>query len=102
MNRICQLIVALAASAACAMGQAARTSTLVGTVYDPGAALVVGAKITLVNTETSIVSVGVTNAEGGYYLPFLAVGNYTLTVEAAGFKKFVQKGIQLQAAEVLE
>lgn len=99
MKQLSQLVFVLSAFAACAMGQAARTSTLVGTVTDPGAALVVGAKVTLLNTETSIVSNGVTSAEGGYYIPFLPVGNYTLTVEAPGFKKFVQKGIQLAAGE---
>ena len=52
------------------------------------------------NVETAFVSKGETNAEGAYYIPFLAVGSYELTVEAAGFKTFVQTGIQLRAAEV--
>jgi hypothetical protein len=40
---------------------------------------------------------GATNAEGAYYVPFLAVGTYQLTIEAAGFKKFVQAGIHFSA-----
>ena len=82
------------------MGQAARTATLVGTVTDPAGALVPGAKVTVTNVETGFVSNGVTNAEGAYYIPFLAVGNYELRIEAAGFKTYVQKGIELRAAEV--
>ncbi len=82
------------------MGQAARTATLVGTVTDPTGALVPGAKVTVTNTETGFVSNGVTNAEGSYYIPFLAVGAYELKVEAPGFKTFVQRGIDLRAAEV--
>ncbi len=81
------------------MGQVSRTATLVGTVTDPSGALVPGAKVTLTNLDTGVVSNGVTNAEGNYYIPFLAVGNYQLAVEAAGFKAYVQKGIQLRAAE---
>jgi len=82
------------------LGQAARTATLVGNVTDPTGAAVPGAKVTVVNTETRIESSGVTNAEGAYYIPFLAVGSYQLAVEAAGFKRYVQSGIQLRAGEV--
>jgi len=84
----------------CAMGQAARTATLVGTVTDPAGALVPNAKVTLTHASTGFVSNGVTNAEGSYYIPFLAVGMYELRIEAPGFKTFVQKGIELRAAEV--
>jgi hypothetical protein len=83
-----------------AFGQAARTATLVGTVTDPTGAVIPAAKVTLRNTETGFVSNSVTNNEGGYYIPFLAVGNYQLTVEAAGFKSYVQRGIDLSAGEV--
>jgi len=84
----------------CAMGQAARTATLVGTVTDPAGALVPNAKVTLTHASTGFVSNGVTNAEGSYYIPFLAVGMYELRIEAPGFKTYVQKGIELRAAEV--
>lgn len=100
MNRSWQVAALMLAFAACAMGQAARTATLVGTVTDPGGAIVPAAKVGVVNTETNITSNTLTNAEGGYYLPYLAVGEYALTVEAPGFKRFVRRGIQLQAGEV--
>lgn len=100
MKRLWQLTVCLLIFTTLAMGQAARTATLVGTVTDPAGALVPGAKVTLTNTETGFVSNGVTNAEGSYYIPFLAVGMYEMRLEAAGFKAYVQKGIELRAAEV--
>ncbi len=100
MKRLSLLAVCLLIFTALAMGQVARTATLVGTVTDPAGALVPGAKVTLTNTETGFVSNGVTNAEGSYYIPFLAVGMYELRVEAAGFKFYVQRGIELRAAEV--
>ncbi len=81
-----------------AFPQAARTATLVGTVTDPTGAVVPGAMVKLTNLETGFVYNGVANAEGSYYVPFIAVGAYELRVEAAGFKAFVQKGVELRAA----
>src|SRR5688572_225767 len=101
MKRTVLAILALVVFAACVFGQAARTGTLVGTVTDSTGAFVADAKITILNKDTQFVSNGVSNAEGAYYLPFLAVGsNYELSIEAAGFKKYVQSGIQVRAAEI--
>jgi hypothetical protein len=86
-------------SAAIVFGQAARTATLVGTVTDPSGAVIAGAEVEAIAVATNLVSKGVTNEQGSYYIPFLAVGNYSLTVESKGFKKFNQKGLQLQAGE---
>ena len=83
-----------------AAAQDTRTATLVGTVTDSTGALMPGAKVTITNTQTGFVSTGQTNAEGSYYLPYLAVGAYELTVEAAGFKKYLRSGISLRAGEM--
>ena len=100
MKLILELTVCLLTFTALASGQAARTATVVGTVTDPAGALVPGAKVTATNVETSFVFNGLTNAEGSYYIPFLAVGIYELRIEAPGFKTYIQKGIELRAAEV--
>ncbi len=100
MKRLWQLAVCLFIFTTLVMGQAARTATLVGTVTDPTGAIIPAAKVTLTNTETNVVSNAVTNVDGAYYIPFVAVGSYELRVEAAGFKAHVQKGIDLRAAEV--
>ena len=100
MRNFLNVVLCLLACTALAFGQAARTATLVGTVTDPAGALVPSAKVTLTNTDTGFVSNGVTNAEGSYYIPFLAVGMYELRIEAPGFKVYMQKGIELRAAEV--
>src|SRR5215813_5577934 len=100
MSRVSKLAIVFLSIAVSAFGQAARTATLVGNVTDPGAAIVVGAKVMVMNTETSVVSTGTSNHEGAYYIPFLPVGKYQLTIEAPGFKKFVQRGIELQAGDI--
>ena len=83
-----------------AFAQDTRTATLVGTVTDSTGAVVPGATVTVTNTETGFVSTGQTNAEGSYYIPYLASGSYELTIQAAGFKKYVRSGISARAADM--
>src|SRR5437762_3422353 len=82
-----------------AFAQDTRTATVVGAVADSTGSVVPGAAVTITNVETSVVSKGVTSSEGSYYVAFLAAGVYDLTVEAAGFKKYVQSGLVLRAGE---
>src|SRR5262245_28608362 len=79
--------------------QTAGTATVVGNVTDATGAIVVGAKVSIVNLGTSFLSESVTNAEGIYYAPYLAPGSYRLTIEASGFKRFVREGIQVRIGE---
>lgn len=76
-----------------------RTATLVGNVTDASGAAVANADVTVTNTGTNVVTRSKTNEEGAYYVPFLIIGSYSLTVEAQGFKKFQQEGLQLNAGE---
>ena len=95
MKSFRQLGIALAALwmfGSLAFGQAARTATVVGTVTDSTGAVVPDAKVTLTNKDTAFVSNGVTQSDGSYYIPFLAVGSYGLSVEAAEFKRYLQSG----------
>lgn len=89
------------AVATLSFAQDSRTGTLVGTITDSAAATVAKAAINVTNVETKVVSHGETTAEGNYYIPFLNIGAYELTVEAAGFKKFLRSGITLQAGSTI-
>jgi hypothetical protein len=82
-----------------AYGQSTGTATLVGTVTDTTGAVVPGAKVRAVNTGTSFLFEGETNAAGDYYLPNLRSGTYQLTIEAQGFKSQVRSGILLRINE---
>jgi hypothetical protein len=57
-----------------------------GTITDPTAAMVSNAAITLKAHSTGQVLSIQTNESGAYSFPNVAVGGYTLTVEAAGFQ----------------
>ena len=94
-------LVLLLAVAGTLAQQASSTATLTGFVTDPTGAAVIAAKITARNTESRFTSVGQTNETGRYSIPFLNPGPYELRVEAAGFRTYVQTGIELRAAESL-
>lgn len=72
------------------------TSNIVGTVTDASGGLVPGAKVTLHNTNTGVDTETQTNEAGDYVFQYLHPGDYSLTVEASGFKKFVRENISLE------
>jgi len=69
-----------------------------GFVTDSSQAVIVGAKVSLSNDRTGIVTVKETNASGRYFFDYVEPGSYTIAVEQAGFAKFVQQNVVLQVA----
>jgi hypothetical protein len=65
---------------------ATANGSLSGTLKDQSDAVVPGATVTLVNTALGSQFRAVSDGRGFYSFPTLPVGNYDLTVEAAGFK----------------
>ena len=61
------------------------TGTIRGTITDPSGAIVSGATVTATNTASSVATVTRTNGTGEYSIRFLQIGQYTVTVSAAGF-----------------
>ena len=59
--------------------------TIVGTVTDPSGALVTDATVTAINTDTNVTRVVRSDTSGGYNLPSLGPGRYTVKVETSGF-----------------
>jgi len=64
-----------------------------GTVTDPQNATVAGAKITLSNPATGATFDTTTEAGGSFTFVGLVAGQYKLTCENSGFKKFVQEAV---------
>ena len=71
-------------------------ATVDGLVQDGSGAPVAGATVTIVNTATNGQTTQTANAQGQYTLLNLAPGNYQITVTAAGFRTYEQKGIRLE------
>ncbi len=74
------------------------TANIFGTVTDATGAAVPGAKVTVTATQRNLVVRDlVTNGEGIYSATLLPVGTYSVSVEAKGFRKAIQEGIELTA-----
>ena len=81
-----------------AMGQDT-SAQLAGTITDSSGAAVPGAQLTVQNVGTGLTRQTQSSATGSFVVRELPPGVYTLTVSAAGFTSFVQKGIQLTVAQ---
>jgi hypothetical protein len=79
----------------------AGNGTITGTVTDPTGASIAGASVEVKNTETGVATPTVTTGTGAYTAPSLSPGEYTVTVTAAGFKKFTRTGLTLAVEQTL-
>ncbi len=75
------------------------TGQISGTVADPTGNLIPGAAVGLVNTGNAQTRRTNTDATGAFVFTQLLPGNYTITVEQQGFKKYEQRDIELTATE---
>jgi len=73
--------------------------TITGTVLDPAGAVVPNASIEAKNVATSETYKAGSTGTGNYTLANLPAGPYELTVNAAGFKKYVRPAVTVQVAE---
>jgi Carboxypeptidase regulatory-like domain len=93
-KRLIALSIALFAFACSGLAQEFR-ATLAGRITDPGGAAIAGAKVTVKNLNTNEEINVITNDEGYYTVPFLVPSNYSVTVEATGFKRSVNERLEL-------
>jgi carboxypeptidase family protein/TonB-dependent receptor-like protein len=75
---------------------AAAQSRVTGTVKDSSGAVVPGVEVVARNVETGQVNAVQTNHSGVYTISFLNPGQYELSCEHSGFKRFVRAGIVLE------
>ncbi len=69
-----------------------------GTVTDTSGAVVRGARVTITNEGTSVSDHSVTESAGTYSFKGVLPGKYSVSVEAAGFKKEVKKGVNVEVS----
>lgn len=78
------------------------TGSISGVVKDASGAAVVGATVTVKDTDKNItVRVLTSDADGVYTAPLLPIGHYSVTVEASGFKKYIKTAIELNVNDRL-
>jgi len=107
MTSDCSLVIALRAAlsvlslAGLAHGQQV-SGSISGVVLDAQGAVVQNAKVTLLDQIQGVTAMGVnTSQEGTFVFTPLAPGIYTVTIEAAGFKKQSRTDVPLDANQCL-
>src|SRR5215472_2762269 len=93
------LVLALCSVFLAASAHAQFKASIQGTVMDPQGNAVANATVTITNQDTGVVRTTVTSTEGFYRASELPPGRYTVTVEAAGFKKSTSKDVLVDAEQ---
>src|SRR5690348_18032611 len=77
------------------------TGVIRGTVTDPSGAVIGGAKVTAILQGMNTNRTTTSDPRGEYVLPTLAVGKYTIEMEAPGFKKYVNRDLDVTIGHVI-
>ncbi|HEU0253667.1 MAG TPA: carboxypeptidase-like regulatory domain-containing protein, partial [Pyrinomonadaceae bacterium] len=96
------LLAALVIFAVHAAVQAQTTGSLKGTISDQNKAVVAGATVTLTSNVAAGERSAVTDSNGAFDFQALLPGNYTISVEASGFKKAIARDVVISLNLVSE
>jgi len=88
-------LVASLAAGACVPAWSQASTSVRGTVTDPGGNAIVAASVVLANSESKTERTATTGDQGEYQFLFVPPGTYTLRVKATGFRGYEQKGLAL-------
>src|ERR1035437_2709754 len=69
-----------------------------GFVTDSSHAVVAGAEVVLINSETGVATTRTSNSMGVYFFDSIEPGRYTVTVQHDGFRKQLLKNVLVQVA----
>jgi Carboxypeptidase regulatory-like domain/TonB dependent receptor len=75
------------------------TGAISGTVKDTSGGVVAGAKVTLTNEGTGVLVTTTSSSSGEYSFSPVKIGNYTLSVEFAGFQKVQQNNVTVDVQQ---
>jgi outer membrane receptor protein involved in Fe transport len=75
---------------------------VVGTVVDPNGAVVAGATVRIVNTETGTARETVSQSDGSFRLEAVDPGTYRAEISATGFKSLTRENIVVAAAQTID
>ncbi len=96
------ILVVLLIGFCCGEVRAQSTSaSLTGYITDPTKAVIVDAKVIVINVDTSVRYEATTNETGSYDLTNLPPGKYRMEVEKPGFKTVVKSDIELHLQDTI-
>jgi hypothetical protein len=101
-SRLCLMYFGLAVFAAAAVPAEAQLlyGGLVGAVVDAHGAVVPGARVTVVNTETNLTREATTDGQGAYSFPNVQAGPYDVKVALDGFREAVRSRVPVTAGQI--
>src|SRR5579871_2687061 len=80
-------------------GAQVSTASLDGTVQDNSGAVIPGARIVVIQTQTNLAIETVSGPDGSFRVRSLPVGSYLVRVSKEGFSKYEQGGIVLTVGQ---
>ena len=78
------------------------TAEITGVIVDEQGGALIGVSVAARNVSTGLTIQRVSDEAGRYFLPALAVGEYTVTAELSGFKQVSRTGIRLSVGQRVE
>src|SRR6266508_499314 len=97
-RRVCAAALILGLTTTFAHAQGSFFTSLSGTVVDSSGAVIPGADVKVKNTGTGAEYSVISGTDGGFQIPSLAGGTYSVTVSLMGFKTVTLNTVTLQAA----
>jgi len=73
-----------------------QNGNIIGQVTDPNGALVPGVTVTATNEANQAERTAVTESDGTYLFSLVPTGEYTIAVEHAGFKKYINRDVSVR------
>src|SRR6266436_1792340 len=104
MRRLIQFaLFALSCILTASVAQAQRLDgSLRVTVTDKSGASIQDANVTVTNEATNVSLTATASSAGTYVFPNLLVGSYSIAVQKEGFRKAINKGVQVESNQVAE
>src|ERR1700746_2223784 len=81
-------------------GFAQTAGQVTGLVTDPSGSVLVGATVTITNSQTNVARTTTTNSAGNYAFPALQPGVYYVRAELRGFRSEIRERVELQVEQI--
>jgi carboxypeptidase family protein len=98
IRRVCQIAAMMLVGSLYSLSQTP-TGTLQGLVQDESGGVVSGASVKVINTGTNETKELQTDSSGRYVVPFLTPGNYTVSIQAAGFNSAKEDNVTINVSQ---
>ena len=99
-GRVCMLLVVVSLVGSTVPAQVTTTGRLTGTVADIQGALIPKAQVVAVHDQTKAEYKDTASGEGGWSIPSVPNGTYTVTITATGFKSTIVQNVKVDAGSV--